>query len=106
MVDHIGRLITNNPNINVDELNACMEDKIKDLSTNRMDTYNANQEAIEIRKNLNLKNQYLKIFTLNCMLHYTSYGTTVESQITEALTNLNTYNNFTHTATDDIDETN
>jgi len=91
----IGRLISNNnwsPNLNVDELNACIENKMKDLVTNRIDTYYSNQEAIEIRKILKLKNQYLKIFTLNCMLHYTSYGTTAETQITEAITNLNNYN--------------
>ena len=89
-------MITNNnwsPNLNVDELNVCIEDKMKDLFTNRMDTYNSNQEAIEIRKILNLKNQYLKIFTLNCMLHYTSYGTTAETQVTEALINLTTGHN-------------
>ena len=66
---------------------------MKDLFINRIDTYNSNQDAIEIRKILNLKNQYLKIFTLNCMLHYTSYGTTAETQITEALINLTTGHN-------------
>jgi hypothetical protein len=30
------------------------------------------------------------------MLHYTSYGTTAESQISEALINLNNFNNSTH----------
>ncbi len=39
-----------NPDLSVDELNACIEDKIKELSTNRMDTYNSNLETIEIRK--------------------------------------------------------
>jgi len=95
----IGRMIKNNnwnPDLSVDELNACIEGKIKELSTNRMDTYNSNLEAIEIRKILNLKNHYLKIFTLNCMLHYTSYGTTAETQISEALINLNNFNDSTH----------
>lgn len=46
--------------------------QIKELSINRMDTYNSSQEAIEIRTILNLKNQSLKIFTLNCMFYYTS----------------------------------
>ena len=82
--------------MSVDELNACIEGKIKELSTNRMDTYNSNLEAIEIRKILNLKNHYLKIFTLNYMLHYTSYGTTAETQISEALMNLNNFNDSTH----------
>ena len=61
-----------------------------------MDTYNSNLEAIEIRKILNLKNHYLKIFTLNCILHYTSYGTTAETQISEALINLNNFKDSTH----------
>jgi hypothetical protein len=88
----IGRMIENNkwdPNLNVDKLNAWIEDKIKELSNNRMDTYNSNLEVIEIRKVLNLKNHYLKIFTLNCMLHSTTYATTAESQVSEALNNLN-----------------
>jgi hypothetical protein len=46
--------------------------QIKELSINRMDTYNSNQEAIEIRTILNLKNQSLNMFTLNCMFYYTS----------------------------------
>ena len=95
----IGRMIENNnwnPDLSVNELNACIESKIKELSTNIMDTYNSNLEAIEIRKILNLKNHYLKIFTLNCMLHYTSYGTTAETQISEALMNLNNFNDSTH----------
>jgi hypothetical protein len=33
--------------------------QIKELSINRMDTYNSSQEAIEIRTILNLKNQSL-----------------------------------------------
>ena len=56
----IGRMIKNNNwnlNSSVDELNACIEDKIKELSTNRMDTYNSNLEAIEIKKILNLNKQ-------------------------------------------------
>ena len=84
-------MIENNkwdPNLNVDKLNACIEDKIVELSINRMDTYNSNTEVIEIRKILKLKNHYLKIFTLNCMLHFTTYGTTAEMQISEALNNL------------------
>jgi hypothetical protein len=71
----IGIMIENNkwdPNMNVDKLNVCIEDKIVELSINRMDIYNSNTEVIEIRKVLNLKNHYLKIFTLNCMLHYTT----------------------------------
>jgi hypothetical protein len=43
-------------------------------------------------KILGIKNHFLKIFTLNCMMHYTSYGTkseTAENQINEAITNLN-----------------
>jgi hypothetical protein len=54
-----GRLISNNnwsPNLNVDELNACIENKMKDLVTNSY----SNQEAIEIRKILKLKKSILK----------------------------------------------
>ena len=72
----IGRMIENqkwDPNMNVDKLNNCIEDKMVELSINRMDIYNSNREVIEIKKILNLKNHYLKIFTLNCMLHYTTY---------------------------------
>ena len=58
----IGRMIENNGwnlNLNVDELNNCIEDKIKEFSVNRMNIYNSNQESIEIRRILNLKNHHL-----------------------------------------------
>jgi hypothetical protein len=44
--------------MNVDKLNVCIEDKIVELSINRMDIYNSNTEVIEVRKVLNLKNHY------------------------------------------------
>jgi hypothetical protein len=89
----VGRLIKNNnwnPNINVVQLNACIDGKIKELEIQRIDNYNSNNESIEIKKILGLKNHFLKIFNLNCMLHYTSYGTTAESN-KEAIVNMNTY---------------
>ena len=88
----IGRMIENqkwDPNMNIDKLNNCIDDKMVELTINRIDIYNSNTEVIEIKKILNLKNHYLKTFTLNCMLHYTTYGTTAETQISEALNNLN-----------------
>jgi len=47
------------------------------------------KKQLKLKKFLVLKNHFLKIFTLNCMLHYTSYGTTAENQIKEAITNIN-----------------
>ena len=85
----VGRLINSNnwdSSINVDQLNTLIDEKLKVLATQRKDTYNDSNESIEIKKILAIKNHFLKIFTLNCMLHYTSYGTTAENQ---AITNLN-----------------
>ena len=73
------------------QLNACIDGKIKELEINRIDKYNSNNESIEIKKILGLKNHFLKIFTLNCMLHYTTYGTTAVNQVNEAIHNLNVY---------------
>ena len=90
----VGRLIKNNnwdTNINVVQLNKCINSKIKELEILRLDRYNSNNESIEIKKILSLKNHFLKTFTLNCMLHYTTYGTTAVNQIDEAIFNLNAY---------------
>ena len=91
----VGRLINSNncnSNINFEQLNTWIDEKIKELETQRIKTYNSNNKSIEIMKILGIKNHFLKFFTLNCMMHYTSYGTkseTAENQINEAITNLN-----------------
>jgi len=88
----VGRLINNNnwdSSISVDQLNTLIDEKLNVLATQRKETYNESNESIEIKKILDIKNHFLKIFTLNCMLHYTSYGTTAQNQINEAIKNLN-----------------
>ena len=70
-------------NCNMNELNKGIEDKLSETNMTVIDRQWFNEEAQQVKVLLNLKNNYLKIFRLNQMLHYSTYG---KSKIEQAIT--------------------
>jgi hypothetical protein len=59
---------------NLSELNKNINEKLSEINMKVIDRLWFNEEAQRIKSLLNLKNNYLKIFKLNQMLHYSTYG--------------------------------
>ena len=69
-------------NCNLSELNKNIDEKLIEINMKINDIFCFNKEAQIVKSLLNLKNNYLKIFKLNQMLHYSTYGkTNVEPEI-------------------------
>ena len=63
-------------NCNLSELNKNIDEKLIEINMKVNDRFCFNKEAQIVKSLLNLKNNYLKIFKLNQMLHYSTYGKT------------------------------
>jgi len=59
---------------NLSELNKNINEKLSEINMKVIDRLWFNEEAQRVKSLLNLKNNYLKIFKLNQMLHYSTYG--------------------------------
>ena len=80
----IGRLLQINgwqQNVNLEKLNKLIMEKQNELIQNKIDTYWFNEKVQQVKKTLEIKNNFLKKNRLNELLHYTTYQVTQRESV-------------------------
>ena len=80
----IGRMLQINgwqQNVNLEKLNKLIMEKQNELIQNKIDTYWFNEKVQQVKKTLEIKNNFLKKNRLNELLHYTTYQVTQRESV-------------------------